>query len=217
VRFSPLRERELPAVDGLYFGGGYPELYARELTANEPLLNAVRALAREGFPVYAECGGLMFLARAIRTVSGTRYPMAGLIPAESVVHERLQALGYVEVETQKPSMLGPAGLRFRGHQFRYSELTGLGADAECIYGVRKLGAGDSEPEGYRAGSVLASYVHAHWASNPLAAGGFVAACTAAAERSRGRRPQGRAASPAAPPDTHEGDASQGGFNREKHE
>lgn len=204
VRFSPLRERELPSVDGLYFGGGYPELFARELAANEPLLREVRTFAQGGFPVYAECGGLMFLARAIRTASGTRYPMAGLIPAESVVHERLQALGYVEVETQRPSILGPAGLRFRGHQFRYSELTGLDAAAECVYSVRTRSGGDTQPEGYQAGSVLASYVHAHWASNPLAAAGFVAACAAAAELRTGRRPPIRAASPSGRRGTDDG-------------
>src|SRR5207245_6952426 len=103
-----VRDTTLPCVDGLYFGGGYPEAAARELSANRPMLDAIRGFAHKGVPIYAECGGLMYLARAIRTLGGASFPMAALIPAEAVMHDRLQALGYVEVETQAPSFLGPA-------------------------------------------------------------------------------------------------------------
>jgi cobyrinic acid a,c-diamide synthase len=183
VRFSPLRERELPDVDGLYLGGGYPEAHAEELSANVPLREAIAAFAARGGPIYAECGGLMYLSRGIRTLDGRLHPMVGLVPGEAEMSERLQALGYVEVETATETVLGPPGLRFRGHQFRYSTLR-LGGEVERAYALRGRGHGAAQPEGYRIGRTLASYVHAHWASSPETAAGFVRACAAHVERRR---------------------------------
>jgi cobyrinic acid a,c-diamide synthase len=125
---------------------------------------SVRAAAAAGTPIYAECGGLMYLADAIRTRDG-EYPMVGAVAGVAVVHERLQALGYVEVETAAPTPFGAPGTRLRGHQFRYSTLEG--ARNNGAYGrVDSFGDGD----------VLASWVHVHWASNPAAAEAFVARC-----------------------------------------
>ena len=124
VNFSPIRDRELPEVDGLYFGGGYPEAFARELSSNTAMLAAIRRFAASGGLIYAECGGLMYLTDAIRTLDGARWPMAAIIPGVAVMSERLQAIGYVEVETRADSILGPAQTRFRGHQFRHSTLEG---------------------------------------------------------------------------------------------
>jgi cobyrinic acid a,c-diamide synthase len=182
VRFSPLADARLPDVDGLYLGGGYPEVHAEALAGNASMRAAVAAFARASGPIYAECGGLMYLTESIRTKDQTRHPMVGLIPGEAVMCERLQALGYVEIETQADSILGPMGLRFRGHQFRYSELRLPEGNEERavdrVYAVRRRRGDEVFAEGYRAGSVLASYVHAHWASNPNAARGLVAACAA---------------------------------------
>jgi cobyrinic acid a,c-diamide synthase len=174
VRFSPIRDSVLPDVDGLLLGGGYPELYATALARNETMRASIRAFARGGSPVYAECGGLMYLARALRTSDGAAHPMVGLVEGEAVMRDRMQALGYVEVETQRETPLGPAGLCFRGHQFRYSEI--VGAPPPHGYALRAKPGGAPLREGFGAGNVLASYVHAHWASNPLAASGFVDAC-----------------------------------------
>jgi cobyrinic acid a,c-diamide synthase len=118
----------------------------------------------------------MYLARAIRTLDGTAFPMAGLIDAAALMHDRLQAIGYVEVETVAPSILGSPGLRFRGHQFRYSTLEPEPGDVERTYTVRPKWGGEFT-EGYRRGNLLASYVHAHWASNPAGAAGLVESCT----------------------------------------
>ena len=178
VRFSPMRADHLPDVDGLYFGGGYPEVHAETLARNEHLRADVARFAEAGGPVYAECGGLMYLSNAIRTLDGKRHSMVGIVPGEAVMCDRLQALGYVEVETQEATPLGPAGLRFRGHQFRYSELRGLPSDVACVYSVRRRRGGEVAREGYRSRNVIASYVHAHWASNPRVAEGFVATCAA---------------------------------------
>lgn len=183
VRFSPIHDVRLPDVDGLYFGGGYPEVHAEDLSRNLSMLKDVRSFAESQGPIYGECGGLMYLSNGIRTLDGTLHPMVGLIPGEAEMKDRLQALGYVEVETKSATMLGPAGLKFRGHQFRYSDFR-LPAEVECTYHVRRRRGGEVFHEGYRQGHTLASYVHAHWASNPTLAQGFVRACSAHARRVR---------------------------------
>ena len=191
IRFSPVRDPILPDVDGVYLGGGYPELHADALTSNVRMRESLRTFAQRGGPVYAECGGLMYLARAIRTLDDAIHPMVGLFDGEAVMKPKLQALGYVEVETQCPTLLGAAGLRFRGHQFRYSEL--VGQTGPAAYSIRTRRSANALREGWTAHNVLASYVHAHWASNEMAARGFVESCTAfardgtsAAPPSRGR-------------------------------
>jgi cobyrinic acid a,c-diamide synthase len=186
VRWSPVHDRVLPRVDGLYFGGGYPEVSARALSANDSMLTAIREFSRRGGPIYAECGGLMYLTDGIRTLDDETFPMAGLIPGVSAMRGRLQALGYVEVETNAPSILGPAGTRWRGHQFRYSVLEAAGAKkSDLIFRVVPRWGGEAYSEGYRDGNIVASYVHAHWASNPAIASAFVAACREWRARSGG--------------------------------
>jgi cobyrinic acid a,c-diamide synthase len=177
IRFSPVRDETLPEVDGIYIGGGYPEVEAERLSSNAPMIAAIRAFAANRGPVYGECGGLMYLAQSIKTLDGRAWPMAGLVPGEVSMVERLQALGYVEVETRAPSILGAVGLRFRGHQFRYSvlEIPNERPIAR-LYWVKSRWGGVEFEEGYSVANVLASYVHAHWASNPAAAQGFVESC-----------------------------------------
>ena len=178
VNFSPIRDRELPEVDGLYFGGGYPEAFARELASNAAMLAAVRRFAVSSGLIYAECGGLMYLTDAIRTLDGARWPLAAIIPGVAVMSEKLQAIGYVEIETRTDSILGPAQTSFRGHQFRHSTLEGAdrGNRIDHIYNVAPRWGGAPFAEGYRVGNVLASYVHAHWASNPAVAKALIDAC-----------------------------------------
>lgn len=177
VRFSPIHDDRLPDFDGLYFGGGYPEVFADALSKNASMREDVATFASSGKPVYGECGGLMYLSNRIRTLDGLPHDMVGLIPGEAVMRDRLQALGYVDVETQDATPLGPAGLRFRGHQFRYSDFH-LDSTVDRSYALRPRYGGKSLREGYRIGNTLASYVHAHWASNPQVAQGFVQACLA---------------------------------------
>jgi cobyrinic acid a,c-diamide synthase len=176
VRFSPISDTSLPDVDGLYLGGGYPEVHAAALSANHAMLEAIRSFVQRGAPVYAECGGLMYLTRAIVTRDGTRHEMVGLLPSEAKMCDRLQALGYVEVVTQLPTILGPAGSRFRGHQFRYSQLEPALQDVAHAYALSMRRAAITQSEGYCRGQLLASYVHAHWASNPEIAAQLVASC-----------------------------------------
>lgn len=175
VRFSPIHDAAIPDVDGLYFGGGYPEVHAEALAENRSMRETVRAFGVAGGPIYGECGGLMYLSNGIRTLDGRLHEMVGIVPGEAVMRDRLQALGYVEVETARETVFGPAGLRFRGHQFRYSDMR-LESEIECEYSVRRRRDGQTFREGYRVGNTLASYVHAHWALNPLMAERFIAGC-----------------------------------------
>lgn len=178
--FSPLTDSRLPEdLDGLYIGGGYPEEHARELSANGSMLECVRAFAASGRPVYAECGGLMYLSQGIETAGGERRPMAGLLPAWTRMLPKRKALGYVEASPEGVSFFASPGETLRGHEFHYSELGPLdGAAAEWrpAYRLRRRRDATSATEGFQRGSVVASYVHLHFASHPGAARRFVRAC-----------------------------------------
>ncbi len=176
VYFSPISDQALPDVDGIYLGGGYPELHAEALSANRAMREQIAGFAANGGAVYGECGGLMYLSSGITMLDGRYFPMAGVIPGRTIMHERLQALGYVEVETARDSVIGPPGIRFRGHQFRYSELKPM-TELDTAYRMARDYDGRVIPEGFRLKNVLASYVHAHWASNPAIANHLVEACT----------------------------------------
>lgn len=176
VPFSPIADAELPKVDGLYIGGGYPELYAEQLAGNRSMRRSVLQFADSERPVYAECGGMMYLTEQLQTLDGRRHEMVGVFDARAVMSPKLKALGYVEATLRHDSILGAAGQTFKGHQFRYSELEGKLSRAEMLYDVQKRRGGAPFAEGYQRGKVVASYVHAHWASNPQIAESWVQSC-----------------------------------------
>jgi cobyrinic acid a,c-diamide synthase len=179
VDFSPLTDRELPAdLDGIYLGGGYPELYARDLADNEEMKQALKQRAAAGLPIYAECGGLMYLAREIRDLEGQTHPMAGVLPFAVRMLPRLKALGYREVTLAAPGLLGPAGTKARGHEFHYSEIAGEADGVPRLYHLTPRRGGNPVAEGYCQNNVLASYVHLHFGSNPEVARHLVANCRA---------------------------------------
>jgi cobyrinic acid a,c-diamide synthase len=179
VAFSPVGDRSLPeGLDGLYLGGGYPELYARRLSDNRHLRRRIRDASDAGMPIYAECGGLMYLCREVSDLEGRAYPMCGCLPFKTRMLDRLKALGYREVTLSAESLLGPAGLRIRGHEFHYSEIGGAAADVACDYRIQNRSGTEATAEGYRVGRTLASYVHLHFGSNPGAAAHFVNTCQA---------------------------------------
>ena len=166
-------------LDGLYFGGGYPEVHAARLAANHSMLDDVRRFAASGRAVYAECGGLMYLGRAIRTLDGGRQNMAGVLPLETAMLPRLKTLGYAEVSLADDSLWGAAGDRCRGHEFHYSQIVADDALAEGwrpAYWLRRRRAMIPASEGFAKGRLLASYVHLHWASQPTIAERFLACC-----------------------------------------
>jgi cobyrinic acid a,c-diamide synthase len=165
VEFSPLTDLELPTdVDGLYFGGGFPEVFAKQLADNLAFMRSLRRGHQAGMPVYAECGGLMYLVEAIQDAAGARYPMVGLLPGVCRLTARLQNFGYKEVISLRKSLLGQAGLRTRGHEFHYSVWEGRPED-RSLYQTRSS-HGDEHAEGYSVGNLTASYVHLHFDACP---------------------------------------------------
>jgi cobyrinic acid a,c-diamide synthase len=165
VPFSPLTDTTLPKVDGLYIGGGYPEAHRRALSANLSMRESIRAFCG---PIYAECGGLMYLGESLDDT-----PMCCVLPVRTRMTGKLRTLGYREVTTTKETLLGPAGTTFRGHEFHYSELADT-PELSPVY--QTAGRGSVGVEGWSRGRVLGSYVHAHFGSNLALAHSFVAAC-----------------------------------------
>ncbi|MEU6983410.1 cobyrinate a,c-diamide synthase [Streptomyces sp. NPDC046324] len=167
VTFDPLRDEALPeGTSGLVIGGGFPEMYGAELSANEPLRKAVAALAASGAPVAAECAGLLYLARSL---DGT--PMCGVLDADARMSERL-TLGYRDAVAVSDSPLAAAGARMRGHEFHRTVIE-PGAGANAAWGLRQP---ERRMEGFVQQGVHASYVHTHWAGAPEAAVRFVEHC-----------------------------------------
>jgi cobyrinic acid a,c-diamide synthase len=180
VRFSPLTDSALPdRLDGLYIGGGYPEEHAAALAANTPMIESVRRFAAAGRPIYAECGGLMYLSRGIETLDGRRHAMAGVLPLWTRMLPRRKALGYVEASPCEDSFFAPRGECLRGHEFHYSELVGPAGESapgQPAYRTRRRRETAWTPEGFRRGTIQASYVHVHFASHPGAAQRFARIC-----------------------------------------
>jgi cobyrinic acid a,c-diamide synthase len=160
IEFSPLADNALPdAVDLLYLGGGYPELYRQELEANAVMRAALKRYIESGGRFYAECGGLMYLSEAI---DGAR--MVGVVPTRIEMTDRLVDFGYCDVTTHSRSILGKAGTTARGHQFHYSRMQASGGNA---YRVSQRGREYSE--GFLFPNGIASYIHLHFLSNPAIA------------------------------------------------
>ena len=170
IPFSPLADRALPPCDAVYLGGGYPEVFAGTLSANKGMRDSVRHAALAGLPVYAECGGFMYLAKDIVTKDG-RFPMAGVLDAEAVMGEKLSSLGYREARflCAPPFGLGDAGLVLRGHEFHWSSMNFHTAYPPLASVAMKDGS--LIPSGVCAGparNVLAGYIHFYWADRPAA-------------------------------------------------
>ncbi|MGC5244494.1 cobyrinate a,c-diamide synthase [Streptomyces albogriseolus] len=167
VTFDPLRDEELPeGASGVVIGGGFPEVYASELSANEALRKQIAELAARGAPVAAECAGLLYLCRELDGM-----PMCGVLDASARMSERL-TLGYRDAVAVGDSVLAAAGTRMRGHEF-HRTVVEPGAGASPAWGVR---VPERRVEGFVEGGVHASYLHTHWASAPGVARRFVERC-----------------------------------------
>lgn len=175
VFFSPMHDAALPEnIGGAYFGGGFPEIFARKLTENASMRHSVREAARGGLPILAECGGMAYLCSSLTDADGTEFAMAGVFGESVVMTERLQNFGYVEAELLKDTILGAAGKRFRAHEFHYSRLYPEPADM-CLR-ARKDG-GASWGCGLTAGRVFAAYPHIHFYADTEIAVNFMQACS----------------------------------------
>jgi len=167
VPFSPIHDAKLPdALDMLYFGGGYPENYAAQLYDNVAMKEQILTFHRDKRPIYAECGGFMYLCRSLTDMDGGRYDMVGIFPFRTLMNKRLRRLGYRSVVLQQSCLLGTAGDLLHGHEFHYSDIeddygTALPAGVETVYRLDNGGE-----EGYSFGSAVGSYVHLHFGNTP---------------------------------------------------
>jgi cobyrinic acid a,c-diamide synthase len=163
VFFSPLRDG-MPDVDGLYIGGGYPELHAAALEA-APARRQIKKASEDCMPIYGECGGLIYLCREIAFEEGS-HKMAGALPATTIMTRKLQALGYVEAEVVGPNPVVKTGETVRGHEFHYSRVECDG-DARFAYRLRRGKGIRDGRDGLVEHSTLGGYLHAHFYSYPV--------------------------------------------------
>ena len=177
IYFSLLNDTELPEhLDGIYLGGGYPELFAAQLEYNVSMRRAIKDFAIGGGVIYAECGGLMYLGRKVKHSDGTISKMAGLFPYTTIMDTRIRALGYYTVFARKTGILAPRGEEARGHQFRYSHMEGIPDSSSRVFTLKKDRTTKAMTEGFMFKNVLATYMHIHFGSNPDFARGFVTSC-----------------------------------------
>lgn len=192
VYFSPLEDCCLPKdIHGLYLGGGFPEVFGERLAENRAMHREINKLLLSGLPGYAECGGMLYLCRSLADSSGKTHEMCGFFPDASKMAGRLQRFGYVEAEIMKSGPLGPAGTRFRAHEFHHSAL--IADDGESlndtyianitrnILKLEKPGK-DGWTCGLMRANTQAWFAHVHFYANPALAAGFVASMKEYADR-----------------------------------
>jgi cobyrinic acid a,c-diamide synthase len=173
VEFSPITDQVLPGnLHALYFGGGYPELHAAALSGNSNLLHDIREFTKANKPIYAECGGLMFMAEILTTLGAMSYPMAGVLPVAIEMTKSLVHFGYADVELVDDCLLGEKGTMVRGHSFHCSRIVAQGP-LTCVYRVHYSLSNRKQQEGFLCGSVLGSYIHLHFRSNPSLVSSFL--------------------------------------------
>jgi cobyrinic acid a,c-diamide synthase len=170
IYFSPLHDEEVPDVDGIYIGGGYPEIFARELEANQAMRHSLKQFHQEERPIYAECGGLMYLTRSIN-----QHQMCDVFPYDSHMTKKPQALSYVIARAAHDNIIIPEGEVFHGHEFHYSKLELDGTQPKFAFDILR-GCGVIENrDGLMSKNTLASYVHTHVAACPSFASRLVRA------------------------------------------
>ncbi len=174
--FSPLQDDCLPpGSDALYLGGGYPEVHIESLSGNGLMLRSVCDFCLSGRPVYAECGGLMYLSQGVEE-SDQQWPLTGVLPCWSRMLPKRKALGYVEANLQGSTLFGDKGTTLRGHEFHYSELCSnpISVDGwQSLYQLKQNRSGKCRAEGYQKGNVLASYAHLYLAAHRHAIDTFI--------------------------------------------
>jgi cobyrinic acid a,c-diamide synthase len=172
--FSPIDQQKLPEdIDGIYFGGGYPELHAEKLAANTRMREALIQTSSGGMPIYGECGGFMYLAQELR-VEGASYAMVGLFPVAVQMERKLSALGYHNGHTLRDSLFGPAGTVLSGHVYRWSKVVLLGEEPAWIMELEKGATRSFDTLAIR--NTVAGYLHLHFAGSPQVAHNFLHLC-----------------------------------------
>jgi cobyrinic acid a,c-diamide synthase len=178
VPFSPLHDRKLPDADGVILGGGFPEMFASQLYGNEEMRSSIKQAASAGMPIYAECGGFMYLMQGLIDFAGKPYPMAGVLPGRVQMNKKLQMVGYVTARMERDTILGAAGTELHGHEFHFSAEQGETVGYPRAYTFTRLRNGAVYEAGYAKDNILGSYLHIHFAGCPSAADHFVGCCRA---------------------------------------
>ncbi len=172
VFFSPLKDAAPPKCDGIYIGGGFPEVFARELTENTAMRGAILRASRAGMPIYGECGGYLYLARSI-IVDGSEYEMCGALPVKGAMEEKLSGdFGYVRVTLSAYTPLGRASCAYNAHEFHHSAI----AKETFAYLAKKASDGREWRGGSVQHSTFGAYAHVNFAGEPHIAGNFLRAC-----------------------------------------
>lgn len=173
--FSPLEDAKVPTdIDGIYLGGGFPEIFAKELSENSSMLLDINTRLKEGLPCFAECGGLMYLTSSIEDLEGRVYPMVDFLGGCAKMTKNLQRFGYVEIRFTTPNILGRPGDLARGHEFHHSVVEGV--NLPQAYAVTPALSENSWKCGYLLNNVLAGYPHIHFWNNPGLAANFLMSC-----------------------------------------
>ena len=166
VFVSPLKDRELPAMDGLYIGGGFPETHAEHLAKNKRFNSKLRLLAEDGFPIYAECGGLMYLGENL-VLAGRSYPMVGILPVTFDFFKKPQGHGYTILKVDGQNPYYKVGSEIRGHEFHYSRVSKWDRERCDLVFRMERGAGiEKNRDGLLCKNVLATYTHVHALGTP---------------------------------------------------
>lgn len=187
VEISALEPAELPDLDALYIGGGFPETHAEQLAANTVFKESLLRSVENGLPVYAECGGLMYLARNLH-MDDSVYPMVGVFPMDTVLERKPKGLGYIHVHVDRPNPFYPQGATLAGHEFHYSSVANLeDRDDACVFRVLRGHGMDGLRDGISRFNALGTYMHVHALGEPLWAKGIVTRA-AAYRKARMRNP-----------------------------
>ncbi|MHC4139479.1 MAG: cobyrinate a,c-diamide synthase [Planctomycetota bacterium] len=165
--FSPLNDRSLPdGIDGIFMGGGFPELFANRLMKNESMRNSILDASKQGIVIYGECGGMMYLLEKLIDCEGRSFKMSGVLNGSSRMENRRQGLGYVIADAICDNAIGKRGDTFRAHEFHWSKLQDIPDDTSFAYTTRKSNGKKTGFDGICKSNVLASYTHIHFSSNP---------------------------------------------------
>ena len=178
VFISPLVQNTLPALDALYIGGGFPETHAQQLAENKGFRDALKAMAEDGLPIYAECGGLMYLGQEL-VLEENSYPMVGLLPLTFDFYPRPQGHGYTVVTVENDNPYYDIGAEIRGHEFHYSRvLNWSGAEKDLVFRMQRGVGITQDKDGICYKNVLATYTHIHALGTPHWATALVRNATA---------------------------------------
>jgi cobyrinic acid a,c-diamide synthase len=176
VYFSPIEDQALPLdLDGIYFGGGYPENFAKKLQDNISMKSQILNYSKEGMPIYAECGGLIYLSDKLIYEDGETYSMVGVFPHLVKWDKNYLAIRYVEIKTTQRSILGPSGLTIRGQEFHQTRLFNSSIEPDSCYDVTSSTA-EHFFEGYQINNTLASYIHLYFPSASSIPSHFISQC-----------------------------------------